>query len=166
MVAKSKGSGSLEVTLPSDLEILMTRVFDAPRHLVFEAMSKVEYVRQWWICMGDMTMPVCEIDFRVGGKYRYVSRMPDGTEFGFHGEYREIVPPEKVVNTEIFEPFPDEITVCTMTLVEKNGKTYYRNLIVHTTKQGRDGHVQSGMERGADMALDRIEQIAKDLATK
>ena len=119
----AKGSGSLEVTLPSDLEILMTRVFDAPRHLVFEAMSKVEYVRQWWICMGDMTMPVCEIDFRVGGKYRYVSRMADGTEFGFHGEYREIVPPEKVVNTEIFEPFPDEITVCTMTLVEKNGKT-------------------------------------------
>lgn len=162
----AKGSGSLEVTLPSDEEILMTRVFDAPRRLVWEAMTKVEYVRQWWCCMGEMTMPVCEIDLRVGGKYRYVTRMPDGQELGFHGEYREIIAPGRIVNTEIFEPFPDELTVCTLALEEKNGKTHYRNLIVHTTTEGRDAHIASGMQHGADIALDKIEQIARDLVSK
>lgn len=162
----AKGSGSLQVTLPSDKEILMTRVFDAPRRLVFEAMTKVEHVRVWWCCMGEMTMPVCEIDFRVGGRFRYVTRMPDGKEFGFHGEYREIVVPERIVSTEIFEPFPDEVALCTLTLEEKDGKTHYRNLVLHTTKEGRDGHIASGMERGADIALDKIEQIARELVAR
>jgi uncharacterized protein YndB with AHSA1/START domain len=161
-----KNSGKLEVTLPSDKEILMKRVFDAPRHLVFEAMTRPEYVRRWWGCLGDgFSMPVCEIDFRVGGTYRYVSRGPDGSEAGFHGVYREIVPPERVVHTEIFDPYPEEVTVCTMTLEERGGKTHYQCLVVHTTKEGRDAHIGSGMEFGAGISLDRLEEIAQGLAT-
>src|SRR5262245_66348416 len=105
-----KGSGKLEVTLPSDKEILLKRVFDAPRHLVFEAMSKPEHVRRWWCCGEGFSMPVCEIDLRVGGKYRYVMRSPEGSEFAFNGVYREIAAPGRVVHTEIFEPYPDEVT--------------------------------------------------------
>jgi uncharacterized protein YndB with AHSA1/START domain len=161
----ARGSGALEVTLPSDKEILMQRVFDAPRRLVFETMTRPEYVRRWWCCMDGFTMPVCEIDLRVGGRYRYVTRGADGQEFGFHGVYREIVVPERIVHTEIFEPFPQEETVCTMTLEERGGKTHYRCLVVHATKEGRDGHIASGMEGGANIAFDRLEEIARELAT-
>jgi uncharacterized protein YndB with AHSA1/START domain len=160
-----KSSGKLKVTARGLKEILMTRVFDAPRHLVWEAMSKPEYVRRWWCCMDGYTMPVCEIDFRVGGKWRYLMVATDGTEVGFSGEYLAIEAPAKIVNTEIFDPFPNEPATCTMTLEEKDGKTYYQNVVVHTTTEGRDGHINSGMEVGADIALDRIEQIANELST-
>jgi uncharacterized protein YndB with AHSA1/START domain len=159
-----RNSGALQVTLPSDKEILMQRVFDAPRHLVFEAMTKPEHVRVWWCCMPSFTMPVCEIDLRVGGRYRYVSRGPDGSEFGFHGVYREIVAPRRIVHTEIFEPYPDEETLCTVTLDERDGKTFYACHVLHKTTEGRDAHVASGMESGAGIALDRVEEIAQALA--
>jgi uncharacterized protein YndB with AHSA1/START domain len=160
-----KSSGKLKVTLPSDTEILLSRVFDAPRHLVFETMTKPEYVRRWWCCMDGYTMPVCEIDFRVGGKWRYVMVATDGSEVGFNGEYKEIVPAQRIVQTEIFEPFPDSPSLCTMTLEERDGKTYYQTLVKHTSKEARDMHVQSGMEVGAGIALDRLEEIAQSLAT-
>jgi len=159
-----KNDAKLEVTLPSEKEILMKRVFDAPRHLVFEVMTTPEYVRRWWCCGEGFTMPVCEIDLRVGGKYRYVTRGADGSEFGFNGVYREIVAPERIVHTEIFEPYPDEETVCTMTLEERDGKTYYQCLVVHATTQGRDAHIASGMEQGANYTFDRLEEIARTLA--
>lgn len=159
----ANGSGKLKVTRPSDLEIVMERVFDAPRHLVFEAMTNPEYVRRWYPCFEGHSMPVCEMDFRVGGKWRYVTRMADGNEFAFYGEYRQIVPSERVVQTEIFEPFPDEVTLCTMTLDERDGKTFYRTHVLHRTKEGCDGHLASGMEHGADIALDRLEEIAQSL---
>lgn len=159
-----RGSGKLKVTLPSDNELLLMRVFDAPRHLVFEAISKPEYVRRWWCCIEGCTMPVCEMDFRVGGKYRYVMRNPDGSEAGFRGEYREIVAPERIVHTEIFEPFPDSPALVTLTLEERDGRTHYRSLVQHQTKEARDMHVNSGMEYGANIALDRIEEIARTLA--
>ena len=162
MAAKSKNQ--LMVTLPSDKEILLTRVFDAPRQLVFEAMTRPEHVRRWWPAMDGMTMTVCEIDFRVGGKWRYAAVGPDGNEFGFHGEYREIVPPEKVVNTEIFDPFPEEVTVCTMTLEEQGKKTHFQCRVVHTTKEGRDGHIGSGMEHGAGLSFDRLEEICYEMS--
>jgi uncharacterized protein YndB with AHSA1/START domain len=114
--------------------------------------------------MEGYTMPVCEIDLRVGGAWRFVMIGADGVEVGFHGEYREIVRPERVVQTEIFEPFPDELTVCTMTLEERDGRTYYENRVVHTTAEGRDGHIASGMEHGAAIALDLLEEIAQGLA--
>lgn len=161
-----KSSGKLKVTLPSDKEILLSRVFDAPRHLVFEAMSKPEYVRRWWCCMEGFTMPVCEMDFRVGGKWRYVMVGSDGNEVAFNGVYREIVAPERIVNTEIFEPFPDSPAIVTLTLEERDGKTYYQSLVLHTTKEARDAHANSGMEYGAGLALDRIEEIARSLANK
>jgi len=160
-----KGSGKLRVTLPSDKEILLSRVFEAPRHLVWEAMTKPEYVRRWWCCMDGFTMPVCEIDFRVGGMYRYVMVGADGNEVGFHGEYKEIVTHQRIVHTEIFEPFPDSPALCTMTLEARDGKTYYQTLVQHTTKEARDMHVQSGMETGAGIALDRVEEIAQSLGT-
>jgi uncharacterized protein YndB with AHSA1/START domain len=159
-----KSSGALQVTLPSDKEILMERAFDAPRHLVFEAMNRPEYVRRWWCCFDGWTMPVCDIDFRVGGGYRYVMVGPDGSEVAFRGVYREIDAPARVVHTEIFEPFPDEETVCTVTLDERDGKTFYRCHILHKTTAGRDGHIASGMESGAGIALDRLEEVARSLA--
>lgn len=159
-----KSSGKLKVTLPSDTEILLSRVFDAPRHLVWETMTKPEYVRRWWCCMDGYTMPVCEMDFRVGGKWRYVMVGADGNEAGFNGEYKEIVPRERIVQTEIFEPFPDSPSLCTMTLEERDGKTYYQTLVKHTSQHARDMHVQSGMEVGANIAFDRLEEVAQSLA--
>jgi len=163
MPAKN-GSGKLKVTRTSDTEILLTRVFDAPRRLVFEAMSKPEYVRRWWCCIDGYTMPVCDIDFRVGGKWRYVMVSPEGHEVAFNGVYREIAAPERIVNTEVFEPYPDHPAVCTMTLEERDGKTFYKNVVVHDTKEACDGHLNSGMESGANIAMDRIEEIAQSLA--
>jgi uncharacterized protein YndB with AHSA1/START domain len=157
-------SGKLKVTLPSDTEILLSRVFDAPRHLVFEAMSKPEYVKRWWPACEGMTMPVCEIDFRVGGRYRYVGRMETGEEVGFSGEYKEISAPEKIVHTEIFDPFPDSPALCTVSLIEHDGKTFYSCRVQHDSKVARDAHVQSGMEYGAGLSLDEIERIAQSLA--
>ena len=158
-----KSSGKLNVTRKSDTEIVLSRVFDAPRRLVFEAMTKPEYVRRWWCCMDGYTMPVCEIDFRVGGKWRYVMVGADGSEVAFNGEYREIVVPERIVQTEIFEPFPDHPSLCTMTLEERDGKTYYQTLVVHDTKESCDAHLASGMEFGANIALDRLEEVAQSL---
>jgi uncharacterized protein YndB with AHSA1/START domain len=159
-----KNSGKLEVTLPSDTEILLSRVFDAPRHLVFEVFTNPAYVREWYGCpIAGSTMPVCEIDLRVGGTYRYVTRTADGQEFGFTGVYQEIVVPERVVHTEIFEPFPDSPSLNTMTLVERGGKTYFQTLVKHASKQARDMHIQSGMEHGAGIALDRAEELAQEL---
>ncbi len=158
-----KSSGKLQVTLPSDKEILLSRVFDAPRHLVFETMTKPEYIRRWWCCMEGFTMPICEIDLRVGGRYRYVMIGPDGNEVGFNGEYREIIVPERVVHTEIFEPYPDSPTLVTMTLEERDGKTYYQSRVLHQTQEARDMHIASGMEHGANLALDRLEEIARSL---
>ena len=104
---------------PSDREIRLTRLFDAPRHLVCEAMSKPEHVRRWWGCLSeDYSVTSCEIDLRVGGTWRFVGRGPQG-EYGFHGVYREIAAPERVVFTEIFEPFPDVESVVTSLLTEE-----------------------------------------------
>lgn len=158
----AKRSGKLEVTLPSDKEILLARVFDAPRALVFEAMTRPEHVRRWWCWMQGTTMPVCDIDFRVGGKYRFVMNGDRG-EAAFHGEYLEIVRPERIVHTEVFEPFENSPAHVTITLEERNGKTYYQALVRHETREARDMHVQSGMEEGAGVALDLLEEVARSL---
>src|SRR3954451_6070705 len=114
---------SFKVTTPSDLEVCLTRLLDAPRHLVFEAMSKPEHVKQWWGRLGEgYSVPVCEIDLRVGGAWRFVNRHPKG-EAAFYGEYREITVPSRVVFTEIFADFPDTVSVVTSDLTEEDGKT-------------------------------------------
>ena len=122
-VSSAANSETFEVTTPGEREIRMTRLFDAPRHLVFEAMSRPEHISQWWGRLGEgYSVPVCEVDLRPGGAWRFVNRHPNG-EAGFHGVYREIAPPERVVFTEIFDPFPDSESVVTAVLTEENGKT-------------------------------------------
>src|ERR687898_1713444 len=112
-VSSVANSETFKVTTPSDREIQMTRVFDAPRHLVFEAMSKPEHIKRWWGCLGEgYSVPVCEVDLRPGGAWRFVNRHPKG-EAAFRGEYREIAPPSRLVFTEIFDPFPDSESVVT-----------------------------------------------------
>jgi uncharacterized protein YndB with AHSA1/START domain len=163
MVASSVNSDSFLVTTPSDTEIRMTRLFNAPRTLVFEAMSKPEHVRQWWGRLGEgYSVPVCEIDLRVGGRWRFVNRHPKG-EAAFHGEYREIQPPGRIVFTEIFEDFPDAVSVVTSELTEEGGKTRMTVTVDYGTKQIRDMVMASGMARGAGISYDRLEDLLASL---
>lgn len=150
--------GSAIVTLPSDLEILITRTFDAPKHLVFEAWTTPSLVRRWW---GFETSPlaICDIDLRPGGNWRYVTRDGDGTELGWHGIYREIEAPDRLVSTEVFEGYPDGEAVNTLTLVEQNGTTVLTVSVLHSSRENRDGHVDSGMERGLQHSLDRVDDL-------
>jgi len=155
-------SGSATVTLPSDREIVITRVFDAPARLVFEAWTTPEHVRRWW---GTEAAPlvVCDIDLRVGGSWRYVMR-DGGGEQGWHGTYREIGAPHRLVSTEVYEGFPDAEALDTLTLVEEGGKTTLTVNVLHATHENRDGHLNSGMEEGMQKTLDRLEELLRSLA--
>jgi uncharacterized protein YndB with AHSA1/START domain len=156
-------SESFQVTTPSDHEIRMTRLFNAPRDLVFEAMTKPEHVRQWWGRLGEgYSVPVCEIDFRVGGTWRFVNRHPKG-EAAFHGEYREIAAPGRVVFTEIFEQFPDTVSVVTSELTEEGGKTRMVVTVRYPSPQVRDMVMASGMAKGAGISYDRLEDLVAEL---
>ena len=159
-------NSSLEITLPSDREILMTRIFDAPRDLVFEVMTKAEHVKRWWgPC--KLTAEICEIDFRVGGAWRYVLRTPDGKKVEFTGVYKEIAPPERFVYSERYvEPSlgnPEWQT--TVTLEDLGDKTKMTSRVLHPSKEQRDGHVNSGMESGATETFDRLNEIVTAQAT-
>ena len=147
-------SGGLTVTMPSDLEIKMTRVFDAPRTLVFEAHTKCEHVKHWW---GRGNPLDCEMDFRPGGSYRFVEHADDGQEYAFRGEYREIVPPERIVWTFEFEGWPGAVSVETLTLEEHDGKTTFTGRSVYDTQEQRDQMLQSGMEDGATESMERLD---------
>jgi uncharacterized protein YndB with AHSA1/START domain len=162
-MAAQTSSGKATVTLPADDQILITREFDAPAHLVYRACTEPELVRRWWSGQrGEMT--VCEIDLRVGGKWRYAMRADSsGDEVVFYGEYREIVPDERIVSTEVYEPFPDNGAVNTMTLVEHDGATTLTTLVQHQDPQTRDMHINSGMEGGMQESFDRLEQVAISL---
>jgi len=153
------------VTLPTEEQILITREFDAPRHLVWEAWTTPELVRRWWHAnRGEMT--VCEIDLRVGGGWRYAMVADGGLEVGFHGEFREIVPNERLVSTEVYEGIPDaeeHAAVDILTLTEVNGRTVLTVLVEHPTKEGRDAHINSGMEDGMQDAMDLLETVASSL---
>ena len=155
-------SGTAKVTLPTDEQILITREFDAPKHLVYRAWTTPDLVRRWWNAnRGEVT--VAEIDLRVGGRWRYVMVTEDGLEVGFHGEYREIVPNERIVSTEVYEGFPEGEAGDTLTLTETDGRTRVTILVQHTSKEHRDAHVNSGMEAGLQDALDLLEQVAVSL---
>jgi uncharacterized protein YndB with AHSA1/START domain len=155
-------SGTATVELPTDEQILITREFDAPKELVFKAFTTPELVRRWWHAnRGEMT--VTEIDLRVGGKWRYVMVADGEVEVGFHGEYREIVPNERLVSTEVFEGYPDEEAVNTATFTEVDGRTRVTILVQHSSKETRDAHINSGMEAGMQDALDLLEQVASSL---
>jgi uncharacterized protein YndB with AHSA1/START domain len=163
-VASVANSDTFDVTTPSDREIRMTRLFDAPRRLVFEAMTKPEHVKRWWGRLGEgYSVPVCEIDLRPGGAFRFVNRHPKG-EVAFYGEYREITPPSRVVFTEIFEQFPDSVSVVTAVLTEENGKTRLTATILYPSLEVRDMVIQSGMSRGAGISYDRLEEVVLELS--
>jgi uncharacterized protein YndB with AHSA1/START domain len=161
-------SQSARVTLPADDQILITREFDAPKHLVFQAFTTPELVKRWWHAKrGEAT--IAEIDLRVGGKWRYVMVTDDGTEVGFHGEYREIVPNERVVSTEFYEGVPEGVTeeqattVNTATFTEADGRTTLTILVQAPSKETRDAIVESWMEDGLQDALDLLEEVAVSL---
>jgi len=156
-------SDSYKVTTPSDEEIVLTRLFDAPRALVFEVMTKPEHVRQWWGCLGEgYSVPVCEIDLRVGGVWRFVNRHPKG-EAAFHGEYREITPPSRLVFTEIFEEYPDTVSVVATDLTEEDGKTRMTATVRYPSREVRDMVIASGMSQGAGISYDRLEDLVATL---
>jgi uncharacterized protein YndB with AHSA1/START domain len=155
-------SGTAVVTLPTDEQILITRQFDAPRHLVYRAWTTPELVERWWSAnRGQVTL--AEIDLRVGGTWRYVMVTDDGSEVAFHGEYREIVPNERIVSTEVYEGMPDAEAVDTLTFADADGRTTVTILVQHTSKAHRDAHIDSGMEAGLQDALDLLERLAISL---
>jgi uncharacterized protein YndB with AHSA1/START domain len=157
-----------KVSLPTDDQILITREFEAPRHLVYKAFTTPELVERWWHAKrGEVTL--VEIDLRVGGAWRYVMIAHDGTEVGFHGTYREIVPDERLVTTEIYEGLPegvsedDAMTVNTTTFAEDDGRTRLTILVQAKNKVSRDAIIESGMEDGLEDALQLLEQVALSL---
>jgi uncharacterized protein YndB with AHSA1/START domain len=153
------------VTLPTDEQILITREFDAPKHLVYRAWTTPELVKRWWSGhQGEMT--IVEIDLRIGGRWRYVMMADGGHEVAFHGEYREIVPNQRIVNTEVYEMpgAPEgEGALNIVTFTEVDGRTTLTLLVQAATKQDRDAIVNSGMEVGMQQQMDLLEQIAISL---
>jgi uncharacterized protein YndB with AHSA1/START domain len=163
VVSSAANSNSFKVTTPSDQEIRMTRLFDAPRHLVFEAMTKPEHVKRWWGRLGEgYSVPVCEIDLRPGGAWRFVNRHPKG-EVAFYGEYREITPPSRLVFTEIFEQFPDSVSVVTAEFTDEGGKTRLTATVRYPSFEVRDMVLASGMASGAGISYDRLEDLVAEL---
>jgi uncharacterized protein YndB with AHSA1/START domain len=162
MIAQTSSQTAV-VTLPNDEQILITREFAAAKHLVYQAYTTPELVKRWWHAgRGEMT--VAEIDLRVGGRWRFVMVTTRGLEVGFHGEYREIIPNEQLVSTEVFEAMPDGESVNTVTFSETNGRTTMTMLVQHSSKADRDAHINSGMEAGMQTAMDLLEQIAVSLS--
>ena len=147
--------GATTFATPSDTEIVMTRVVDAPRSLVFEAWTRPEHVRNWMLGPEGWTMPVCEIDLRPGGEWRFVWRKADGSEMEMRGEYREVAPPERVVTTERWGPEWPE-TINTLELTEENGRTTITNRVRYPSKEARDAALQTGMKEGASQSFDRL----------
>ena len=162
-------SGSATVTLPTDEQILITREFAAPKHLVYRAWTTPELVKRWWNAKrGEVT--IAEIDLRVGGRWRWVMIAHRGFEVGFHGEYLELVPNERIVSTEVYEGLPEGVseeegaTVNTATFTEADGRTTLTLLIQTANKTSRDAIIESGMEAGLQDALDLLEEVASSLA--
>src|SRR5437773_4360706 len=160
---KVMSSKPATLTLPADDQILITREFAAPKHLVFKAWTTPELVKRWWHAnRGEVTS--VEIDLRVGGMWRWVMVADGGFEVAFHGEYLEIAPDEKLVSTEEFEGAPGAVGTNTLTLTESGGRTHMTLLLQHTSKENRDAVIASGMEDGLQDALTLIEEVAQSLA--
>jgi uncharacterized protein YndB with AHSA1/START domain len=159
-------SGTAVVTLPTDTQILITREFDAPKHLVYQAWTTPALIRRWWHAKrGEVT--VADVDLRVGGTWRWVMVVTDGGfEVAFHGEYRELVPNERIVHTEVFEGAPgggEEGVLVTLTFTEKDGRTTVTSLTETENREVRDAIIDSGMEAGMQDAMDLLEEVAVSL---
>jgi len=160
-------SGDLKLTTRGDREIVMTREFDAPRQLVFDAFTKPELIRRWLLGPDGWSMPVCEVDLRVGGKYRYVWRKDDGgQEMGMGGVFREIDKPKRIVNTENFDEswYPGE-GIDTTEFTEKGGRTTVTQTVLYISREARDGVLKSGMESGVRRSYDRLEELLVSSST-
>jgi uncharacterized protein YndB with AHSA1/START domain len=156
-------SGTAVVTLPADTQILITREFNAPRRLVYKAWTTPSLIKRWWTGdRGEATS--IDADLRPGGTWRYVMMANGGFEVAFHGEYREIVPDERIVHTEIYEGAPGAEALTTVTFTESGGRTTVTVLVQHTSQEHRDMHINSGMEDGLQEAMDHLEQVALELA--
>jgi uncharacterized protein YndB with AHSA1/START domain len=152
-----KNTGTLQVTTPTDREIVLTRVFDAPRRLVFDAFTKPDLLKRWFGPRG-WSLVVCEIDLRVGGTFRFVLRGPDGQDMGMRGVYREIVAPERSVHLESFDDYPGESQVTTV-LVEQGGRTTLTATVLYPSEEVRDIVIKSGMEHGAAESYDKLAEL-------
>jgi uncharacterized protein YndB with AHSA1/START domain len=148
----------LEISTPSEREVLLTRVFAAPREMVFKALSQPELLKRWCGPSG-WTMAVCEVDFTVGGKWRFLMRRPDGKEFGQFGVYQEIVPNEKIVNTELWDDWDAGETLVTTILTEADGKTTFTSTILFPSEEVRDVVLKGGLEHGAGESYDKLEEL-------
>jgi len=153
-----KNTGTLKITTPGDCDVVLTRVFDAPRHLVFDAFSKPELLKRWFGPRG-WSLVVCEVDFKVGGGFRFVLRGPDGKDMGMRGVYREIVPPERSVHIESFDDYPDKPHHVTSVLTEEGGKTTLTATVRYPSKEVRDIVLKSGMEHGAAESYDKLAEV-------
>jgi uncharacterized protein YndB with AHSA1/START domain len=155
-----KNAGKLQITTPSDRELAMTRSFDAPRSLVFDAWTKPELLKRWLGVRGGWTFAVCEVDLRVGGKYRYVWRGPSGAEMGMGGVFREVVKPERLVATEKFDQaWYEGDAVDTTTFVEGGGKTTVTTTVLYASKAVRDAVLKSPMETGVAESYDKLDEV-------
>ena len=152
-----KNTGTLKVTTPTDREIVLTRVFDAQRTMVWDAFTKPELLKRWFGPRG-WSLVVCEVDLKVGGGFRFVLRGPDGRDMGMRGVYREIVPPERSVHMESFDDFPGEAQV-TAVFVEQAGKTTFTATVLSPSKEVRDAVIKSGMEHGAAESYDKLAEL-------
>lgn len=160
-----KKTETLEVTTPSDREIVMTRVFYAPRNLVFDAWTKPEHLPRWMLGPKGWTMPVCEIDLRPGEAWHFVWRQSDGTEMEMRGVYREIAPPERLVSTESWGGNWPE-TLNTLILSEEDGKTTATNTVLYPSKEARDAALKTGMKEGVAASYDRLAELLASLAAR
>ncbi|HEX4488243.1 MAG TPA: SRPBCC family protein [Terriglobales bacterium] len=159
-----KNTGTLTVTLPTDREVVLTRVFNAPRQLVFDAFSQPELLKRWFGPRG-FSLVTCEVDLRVGGGFRFILRGPDGRDMGMRGVYRELAPPDRSVHMESFDDFPGASQVTT-TFVEKDGKTTMTATVLCESKEIRDAVIQSGMEHGAAESYDKLAELLAANAAK
>ena len=162
-MATTSSSGRTKFTTPSDLEIVGTRVFDAPRQLVWDAHTIPQHVQQWLLGPEGWTMPVCEIDLRPGGTWHYVWRRSDGTEMEMRGEYREVVAPERLVNTESWGDEWSE-TLNTTLFTEEHGKTTVVCSVLYPSREARDAAMETGMEDGWAVSNDRLDEYLRSLA--
>jgi uncharacterized protein YndB with AHSA1/START domain len=167
MNSQVRDVGKLQVSTPSDRELAMTRVFDAPRSMVFDAWTKPELLRRWLGVFGSWTFAVCEVDLRVGGKYRFVWRGKDGNEMAMGGVYREIVRPERIVCTEKFDdPWYEGDAIDTTTFVERAGKTTMTTTVLYESKEIRDAVLKSPMESGVAKSYDKLTEVLAAMSAR
>ena len=158
--------GPLEITTPTDREIAVRRRFHAPRHLVWTAYTKPDYLRKWLLGPPGWSLEVCEVDLRVGGRFRYVWKKDDGTEMGMGGEYRELVAPERIVATELFDQdWTGGTAVSTLTFAEAAGVTTLVNTILYASREARDGALKSGMDQGMEYGYSLLEELLDEVAS-